>query len=101
MTNDAGINSGSDGSGWKFGSEVWCNLEGRYTHIIIDDLSPALISLYYEMTICSLGIMGTKYVRITDPITEIIIIKGDIFSFDVAYIYSAVSIGTDLTINLR
>ena len=46
---------------WSFGKEVWCNLEGRYVHIVADysHLSGATVSL------CHLGIMGTKYVRDT------------------------------------
>ena len=39
------LDSNSDGwyyddklgrKGWTYGKEVWCNLEGRYTHIIAD-----------------------------------------------------------------
>ena len=86
MTNDAGINSGKDASGWKFGTEVWCNLEGQYTHIVIDNLSA--LGSYYTMSVCHLGIMGTKYVRSADPITQTIITRGDSDSFDMVYIYS-------------
>ena len=27
---------GSTDKGWTFGKEVWCNLEGRYMHVIAD-----------------------------------------------------------------
>ena len=25
-----------DGGAWNYGKEVWCNLEGQYTHIVAD-----------------------------------------------------------------
>ena len=46
---------------WNYGKEVWCNLEGRYMHIVAD-LSH-LAGQSYEMQLCSVGIMGTQYVR--------------------------------------
>ena len=42
---------------WNFGKEVWCNLEGRYIHIVAD-LSH-LAGQGYNMELCSVGIMGT------------------------------------------
>ena len=51
------IASGSDGwyvdsvtgyTFWKYGKEVWCNLEGRYMHIVAD-LSH-LLSVPYSFT---------------------------------------------------
>ena len=50
----------TDVSWWKYGKEVWCNLEGQYTTIVAD-LSGLTGS--YEMSLCNIGIMGTKYVR--------------------------------------
>ena len=46
---------------WNFGKEVWCNLEGRYMHIVAD--LNHLAGQGYTMTLCSIGIMGTQYVR--------------------------------------
>ena len=46
---------------WNYGKEVWCNLEGRYMHIV-SDLSH-LAGQDYSMELCSVGIMGTQYVR--------------------------------------
>ena len=37
---------------WTAGKEVWCNLQGQYTHMIAD-LSTAT---YRDATICVLGI---------------------------------------------
>ena len=45
---------------WNFGKESWCNLEGRYIHIV------AYLSAYStnaSMSLCNLGILGSKYVR--------------------------------------
>ena len=42
---------------WNYGKEVWCNLEGRYMHIVAD-LSH-LAGSSYSMELCSVGIMGT------------------------------------------
>jgi hypothetical protein len=53
---------GENGKQWKYGKEIWCNLEGRYTHIVAD-LSGLRGS--YEMSLCHLGIMGTEYIRST------------------------------------
>ena len=66
-----GINGGK---AWTYGKEVWCNLEGRYMHIVAD-LSHLLSSPYsftsYTMSLCQLGIMGTEYVHTEAPPTEI------------------------------
>ena len=74
-------------------------MEGRYTHIVLDGLDQ---SIYYELSVCSLGIMGTKYVRSEDPITETVITRGESFFFNMVYIYSDINIpiGNDLTIEI-
>ena len=46
---------------WNYGREAWCNLEGRYIHIVAD--LNHLVETGYNMELCSVGIMGTKYVR--------------------------------------
>ena len=48
---------------WKYGKELWCNLEGQYMTIVAD-LSHRTGTVY-EQSICSLGIMGAIYVRKT------------------------------------
>ena len=64
-----GGNNVNGGKAWTYGKEAWCNLEGRYMHIVADlsHLSS------YTMSLCSLGIMGTEYVRNETPPTEITI----------------------------
>ena len=56
----SGAETGS-GDMWKFGAEVWCNNQGRYTTIVAD--LKRLAGRSYEMSLCHLGIMGTKYGR--------------------------------------
>ena len=43
---------------WKYGGEHWCNMQGRYTTIVAD-LSHLVGA--YEMSLCNVAIMGTKY----------------------------------------
>ena len=42
---------------WNYGQEAWCNLEGRYIHIVAD--LNHLVGTGYSMELCSVGIMGT------------------------------------------
>ena len=46
---------------WTYGIEKWCNMMGQYVHIIAD-LSH-LANGAYEMSLCSVGIMGTSFER--------------------------------------
>ena len=55
----------------------------------------------WEVTICTFGIMGTRYVRDDELPTEIEIIKGDSYSLLVPNIYSEHEIATELIIALR
>ena len=55
-------NTAYDSDVWNFGKEIWCNMAGRYMHIVAD-LNYLSSESSYTMTICSLGIMGTQYVR--------------------------------------
>lgn len=54
------------------------------------------------MSICSLGIMGTKYVRDGSPLpSSIELMQGEVSTLQVAHIYSEHTIGNTLAINLR
>ena len=60
-TYDLGVDPFDMGVGmvWPYGAEHWCNLEGKYLHIVAD-----LNDLYaeyfdYEMSLCTLGVFGT------------------------------------------
>ena len=57
------------GKVWPFGKENWCNLEGQYLHMVADmsqHVSTAADS--DTVSICSVGVYGTKYVRNGDPV---------------------------------
>ena len=51
----------ASGDLWNYGLEKWCNMEGQYMTLVFD-LSH-LRGESYEMSICSLGVMGAEYVR--------------------------------------
>ena len=53
---------------WKYGKEIWCNMQGQYTTIVAD-LSE--LAGDYEMSLCNVGIMGTQYYRTKDISAEI------------------------------
>ena len=85
-------------------------MEGRYIHIVADMTgattlgdNPISAGLYttYNTSICSLGIMGTRYSR-SLPLQETIEIEqGQIETITVPHIISDFLIGTSLSINLR
>ena len=54
---------GVSGDLWNYGIEIWCNLEGQYVTMVAD--LAHLTGSVYEMSICSLGVMGAEYVRDT------------------------------------
>lgn len=51
---------------WRGGDEIWCNLPGKYTHIIVDK-SSFNDPTNYKVNICSLGVIGNSYDRATEP----------------------------------
>ena len=53
------------------------------------------------MSLCSVGIMGTQYVRDQNLSQTIEIEKDSLTSLTISNIYSAISIGNQLNINLR
>ena len=55
---------------WPFGAEHWCNLEGAYMHIVSN--MAHLADKDYETSICSLGVIGTRYVRDGEPLPQMI-----------------------------
>ena len=60
-----------------------------------------LNDLTYEMSICSLGAMGTEYVRDTPVPTNITIVEGSDDVIIIEKIYSKFDIGNILDIKLR
>ena len=55
----------TDDSGdlWNYGIEIWCNLEGQFVTLVAN--LAHLNGESYEMSICSLGVMGAEYIRNT------------------------------------
>ena len=42
---------------WSGGTEVWCNMPGRYVHAVADMRTRS----NWKATVCALGVMGTIY----------------------------------------
>ena len=76
-------------------------MQGRYTHIVKDFTSIYDDKGYYWASICSVGVMGTKYVRNGVVVALVTVVEGEQTTFDVSKIYSEITISTVLTINLR
>ena len=86
---------------WMYNSETWCNMQGRYTHIVKDFTSVFVLDPNFESSICTVGIMGTKYVRDELVTASVTTVEGVTATFDVQHIYSETPIGNILGINLR
>ena len=82
---------------WSFGKELWVNMKGRYIHFVADysHLSDATVS------ICNLGIMGTKYVRDTPVPSEVTLKMGETNVFLVEDIYAEIPIANTIVPRLR
>lgn len=92
-------NSVSRGYLWNYGAEAWCNLPGQYVTIVADLSS---LSGAYEMSICSLGIFGTKYQRATPIETQIKLRPYDSkYVQEIEHIASTLIIGNALDIKIR
>ena len=74
-------------------------MEGRYIHLVADmsDVSDPT----YETSICSYGIMGTRYSRSSSIQPTVEIVQGQTETISVPHISSDFVIGTQLKINLR
>ena len=68
-------------------------MEGQYAHFVAD-LSHLIGS--YEMSVCSLGLMGTEYVRREDLPDQISVSQGQKFTQTFSQVYSSELIGTEL-----
>ena len=71
---------------WRYGKEAWCNLEGRYIHIVAN--LTHLSTQSYEMTICTFAVFGTQYVRNTTVPASLEIAAGDTKTLFVEPIYA-------------
>jgi len=93
---------------WKFGHEAWCNMEGQHMTIVADlthmaSQTSALAPDGYEMSICSLGVFGTEFVRSTAvPLTvEIVISVPLTFEVEKIAAHASLALGNTLDIMLR
>ena len=84
---------------WNYGKEIWCNMEGRYLHVVADYSHESQTE--YSISICSVGVFGTKYIRNTALETEIKIVADTVKNLEVPRIQSQFTIGNELNINLR
>ena len=61
---------------WRFGMENWCNLQGQYMHMVADLEEHAVnvgVADSEYVSICSIGVFGTKYARAGDPLATSIV----------------------------
>ena len=74
---------------WRFGLEKWVNLEGKFMHLVADMSAYTATALDSDtVSVCTLSIFGTKYVR-DDPIyTSITVTQGQTSKIEVPNIYS-------------
>ena len=79
------------GKVWPYGAEHWCNLEGQYLHIVADLNELIHEEPDYLMSICTLGVFGTQYVRSGgDAVPSLIEIKqGETQTISIQHITSA------------
>lgn len=89
---------------WPFGKENWCNLQGRYLHIVADMAEVVQDAPGTdEISVCTLGVFGTKYLResaFTVP-SSFEVHRGQTGTLLIKNIISQFSIGNELNINLR
>ena len=90
--------SGFIGASWRHGQEAWCNLEGRYTHIVREYASTLYAS---SLSICSFGVMGTRYIRDTAIVTFEVVALGGSTVFNLDDIKSEFTIGNTLAPKMR
>ena len=63
---------------WPFGKENWCNMKGRYLHMVADMSMYELTAADSDtVSVCSVGVYGTKYERKGEQLPDTIeIIQG-------------------------
>ena len=77
---------------WKYGREHWCNLQGRYM-TVVGDLSH--LTGAYEMSLCNVAIMGTKY-ELSTPNASILSVKAGTTA---THTMNKISVNTDFSIS--
>jgi len=89
------------GDVWKFGKEVWCNLQGQYI-TLVSDMSHKSTQSYF-INLCHLSVFGTIYVRtVPVPLTiEVLIMRITTLDVEKISARSDFAIGNTLNIMLR
>ena len=99
FTDDTGTTQ-TNAQVWNYGKEIWCNMEGRYMSIVAD-LTSLSSESSYEMSLCSVGILGTKYSRATTLPTPVIQSSDTYEVFTIDAITADPAIGNTLDIAIR
>ena len=87
---------------WPYGKENWVNLEGKYIHLVADQSAHIGTASGSEtVSVCSLSVFGTKYVRDDSVPTSLTVTRGLVSTISVGKIYSVYQIGNTLDIKLR
>jgi len=81
------------GDMWKFGREIWCNMQGQYMTIVADlnhlaGHTSAQAPNGYVMGLCNLAIFGARYKRTTPVPSAIEIVVATTATIDVEKITS-------------
>ena len=88
---------------FRFGKEVWCNLEGRYMSIVADFTGVGNTwDTDYDIDLCHVAVMGTEYIR-TGSLSSSVAMYSDEASitWTLNAITSKYTIGNTLNIELR
>ena len=84
---------------WNYGTEIFCSQTGRYVHIIAD--LRHLAKKGYEVSLCSLGIMGTKFDREIVPVSQFDILHKSTESITVQKVEPVYDVGDKIDIRVR
>ena len=77
-----------------FGFEAWCNMSGQFTFFVATGV-PSV-----EVSICSVGVFGTRYIRASDP-PSFITLDACTKILTVDHVHAEDAIGDTLAINLK
>jgi len=94
---------GIDGKQFRFGEEVWCNLEGRYMSIVANFTDvESWWETDYDISLCHVAIMGTEYIRTGSLPSKAVMYSDEAsITWTLNPITSKYTIGNTLNIELR
>ena len=87
---------------FRYGKEIWCNREGRYIFFQAD-MGYMMYEQQSEMSLCSLGIMGTKYDYINgaSPEDTVYVDVGKSTVYKLPFIVPTIAIGNELSLDVK